>query len=104
MEVDVDNPAGELLPGAYVSVHLKLASGSGTAVTVPVDTLIFRAEGLRAAVVRKGRAELILSDGRDFGDTLEVVSGLRPHDALIVNPPDSLVSGTPVKVINQPAE
>jgi RND family efflux transporter MFP subunit len=100
-EVDVDNASGELLPGAYVSVHLKLASGSGTALTVPVDTLVFGAEGLRAAVVRDGRAELIpIQTGRDFGDTLEVVSGLRPHDALIVNPPDSLVSGTPVKIVN----
>ena len=36
--------------------------------------------------------------GRDFGDTLEILSGLRPQDPLIVNPPDSLISGTPVKI------
>jgi len=100
VEVDVDNADGDLLPGAYVSVHLKLTYGSVTALTVPVDTLVFRSEGLRAAVVRNGRAELIpIQTGRDFGDTLEVVSGLRPHDALIINPSDSLVSGTPVKIV-----
>ena len=99
VEVDVDNPTGELLPGAYVSVHLKVASGSATALMVPVDTLVFRSAGLRAAVVRNGRAELVpIQTGRDFGDTIEVVSGLSQTDPLIVNPPDSLISGTPVRI------
>jgi RND family efflux transporter MFP subunit len=108
VEVDVDNPTGELLPGAYVSVHLRLSEGTATAMMVPVATLIFRAEGLRAAVVRNGRADLVpIQTGRDFGDTIEVVSGLGLHDPLIVNPPDSLVSGTPVRIehtIAQPTE
>jgi RND family efflux transporter MFP subunit len=99
VEVDVDNPTGQLLPGAYVSVHIKLAGSSATAVTVPVNALLFRSEGLRAAVLRDGKAELVpIQIGRDFGDTLEVLSGLRPDDTLIINPPDSLVSGTPVRV------
>jgi hypothetical protein len=99
VEIDVDNPTGELLPGAYVSVHIKLTGGPAAALTVPVNTLLFRAEGLRAAVLRNGKAMLIpIQVGRDFGDTLEVVSGLRPDDQLILNPPDSLVSGTPVRV------
>jgi RND family efflux transporter MFP subunit len=99
VEVDVDNPTGELLPGAYVAVHIKLAGATVTALTVPVNTLLFRSEGLRAAVFRNGKAELIpIQVGRDFGDSLEVVSGLRPNDQLILNPPDSLVSGTPVRV------
>ena len=80
-------------------VHLKLAGETATALTVPVNTLLFRSEGLRAAVVRGGRAELLpVQVGRDFGDSLEVVSGLHPDDQLIVNPPDSLVSGTPVTI------
>ncbi len=99
VEVDVDNPTGELLPGAYVSVHLKRAGESGSALTVPVNTLLFRSEGLRAAVVRGNKAELVpVQVGRDFGDSLEIVSGLKPDDQLIVNPPDSLVSGTPVRI------
>jgi RND family efflux transporter MFP subunit len=99
VEVDVDNPTGELLPGAYVSVHLRLAEGTATAMMVPVATLVFRSAGLRAAVVRNGRAELVpIQTGRDFGDTIEVVSGLSLHDPLIVNPPDSLVSGMPVRI------
>jgi RND family efflux transporter MFP subunit len=99
VEVDVDNPTGELLPGAYVSVHLKFSGTSASALTIPVTTVLFRSEGIRAAVVRDGKAELVpITIGRDFGDTLEVLAGLRPDESLILNPPDSLISGTPVKV------
>ena len=99
VEVDVDNPTGELLPGAYVSVHLKYTGAKAQAVTIPVTTVLFRSEGLRAAVVRDGRAELVpITVGRDFGDSLEVLAGLRPQESLILNPPDSLISGTPVKI------
>jgi RND family efflux transporter MFP subunit len=99
VEVDVDNPTGELLPGAYVSVHLKFSGTSANALTIPVTTVLFRSEGIRAAVVRDGKAQLVpITIGRDFGDTLEVLAGLRPDESLVVNPPDSLISGTPVKV------
>jgi RND family efflux transporter MFP subunit len=99
VEVDVDNPTGELLPGAYVSVHLKFSGTSASALTIPVTTVLFRSEGIRAAVVRDGKAELVpITIGRDFGDTLEVLAGLRTDESLILNPPDSLISGTPVKV------
>ena len=99
VEVDVDNPTGDLLPGAYVFVHLRAAGDAAAALTIPVNTVLFRSEGLRAAVVRNNKAVLVpIQVGRDFGDSLEVVAGLRPNDSLIVNPPDSLISGTPVKV------
>ena len=99
VEVDVDNPTGELLPGAYVSVHLKYTGASANALTIPVTTVLFRSEGIRAAVVRNNKAMLLpITIGRDFGDSLEVLAGLQPHDQLILNPPDSLISGTPVKV------
>ena len=99
VEVDVNNPTGELLPGAYVSVHLKYSGPSATALTIPVTTVMFRSEGIRAAVVRGGRAVLVpITVGRDFGDSLEVLAGLRAQDPLIVNPPDSLISGTPVRI------
>src|SRR6202167_5902048 len=102
VEVDADNPTGELLPGAYVSVHLKFTGTSATALTIPVTTVLFRSEGIRAAVVRDGKAELVpITIGRDFGDSLEVLAGLQPKESLIVNPPDSLISGTPVKVETQ---
>jgi RND family efflux transporter MFP subunit len=97
-EVDVDNQDGRLLPGAYVLVHLKLPR-EARSVTIPANTLLFRSEGLRVGVVRDGKAELLpVRLGRDHGSTVEVVSGLEPTDAVIVDPPDSLISGTPVQV------
>jgi RND family efflux transporter MFP subunit len=99
VEVDVENPTGELLPGAYVTVHFRLPGGS-SALTVPANTLLFRAEGLRVALVRDGKAELVpVHVGRDFGDSLEVTHGLSAKDSLIVNPPDSIISGAPVRVL-----
>ena len=93
----MDNPQGELLPGGYVSVHLKLP-GRVQSVTIPANTLLFRREGLRAGIVRNGHAELVpIVIGRDYGATVEVVSGLRTSDLVIVDPPDSLLSGVPVR-------
>jgi RND family efflux transporter MFP subunit len=98
VEVDVENPAGELLPGAYVSVHLKLPSRIRS-VTIPANTLLFRREGLRVGFVRQGRAELVpVTIGRDYGARVEIVSGLRSSDQIIVDPSDSLISGTPVRI------
>ena len=103
VEVDVDNPRGELLPGAYVFVHLKLPEQVASA-TVPANTLLFRAEGLRVAVVRDGRAQLVpVTIGRDYGTTVEIVAGLQPTDQVIVAPSDSLTSGTRVRIAAAPA-
>jgi RND family efflux transporter MFP subunit len=103
VEVDVDNPRGELLPGAYVFVHLKLPRQIAT-VTVPVNTLLFRAEGLQVGVVRDGRAQLVpVTIGRDDGTTVEISAGLQPTDQVIVAPSDSLTSGTPVRVVSAPS-
>jgi len=102
VEVDVDNPRGELLPGAYVFVHLKLPRQIAT-VTVPASTLLFRAEGLQVGVVRDGRAQLVpVTIGRDDGTTVEISAGLQPTDQVIVAPSDSLTSGTPVRVVSAP--
>ena len=102
VEVDVDNPSGELLPGAYVFVHLKLPEQVASA-TVPANTLLFRAEGLQVAVVRDGRAQLVpVTIGRDYGTTVEIVAGLQPTDQVIVAPSDSLTSGTPVRIAATP--
>jgi multidrug efflux pump subunit AcrA (membrane-fusion protein) len=96
-EVDVDNPTGELLPGAFLSVHLKLRSKTA-AVVIPVNTLIFRSHGMQVAVVRDNKAELVpITIGRDYGTEVEVLSGLATRDAIIENPSDSLTSGTEVR-------
>jgi len=103
VEVDVDNPGGELLPGAYAFVHLKLPDEIAS-VTLPANTLLFRAEGLQVAVVRDGQAQLVpVTIGRDYGETVEILSGLRPTDQVIVAPSDSLTSGTPVRIASVPA-
>jgi len=104
VEVDVDNRSGTLLPGAYVSVHLKLPQ-SVSSVTLPANTLLFRSEGLRVGVVRNGRAQLVpVTIGRDYGNSVEVVTGLEPTDPVIINPSDSLIDGTAVRVNPSPAE
>lgn len=103
VEVDVDNPGGQLLPGAYVFVHLKLPDEIRS-VTIPSNTLIFRKEGLQVGLVRNGKAELVpVKIGRDYGNTVEIVSGLQPTDAIIVDPSDSLITGLPVRLGNKPA-
>jgi RND family efflux transporter MFP subunit len=97
-EVEVDNPTGRLLPGAYVSVHLKLPEVVRS-VTIPANALLFRSEGLRAGVVRNGQAVLVpIAIGRDFGSSVEVVSGLNRSESVILNPTDSLITGTAVRV------
>jgi RND family efflux transporter MFP subunit len=98
-EVDVDNGRGELMPGAFLSVHFKLRSSIG-AVAVPVSALIFRSEGMRVGVVRGGRAELVpITLGRDYGTEVEVISGVTAQDEIIENPSDSLTSGTEVRPV-----
>jgi RND family efflux transporter MFP subunit len=97
-EVDVDNSDGRLLPGAFAEVHLKLPAKTGSFV-LPVNTLMFRSEGLRVGVVRDNRAELVpIIMGRDYGTEVEILSGITAKDSVIVNPPDSLTSGTVVRV------
>lgn len=99
-EVAVDNPTGELLPGAYAQVHLKLHSAN-TAFIVPVNTLIFRSDGMQVAVVQPDQRVALkkIVVGRDFGTEVEVVSGIDKEDAVVLNPPDSLASGTQVRVV-----
>jgi len=98
-EVDVDNKTGELLPGAFAQVHLTLASKTPS-LLLPVNSLLFRSEGLQAGVVRDGgKVELMpIVIGKDYGNEVEVISGLRENDNVIVNPPDSLATGTTVRI------
>jgi RND family efflux transporter MFP subunit len=96
VEVDVDNSKGVLRPGAYVFVHFHLPA-IGNTVTIPSNTLLFRAEGLRVGVVRGDRVQLVpVTIGHDFGNSVEIISGLTPADEVILDPSDSLASGTEV--------
>ncbi|MGI4827891.1 MAG: efflux RND transporter periplasmic adaptor subunit [Janthinobacterium lividum] len=100
VEVDVNNIGGKLLPGSYVFVHFKLPQAAQM-VSVPANTLLFRAEGLRAGVVRNGHVHLQpVTIGRDNGSSLEIATGLNPSDNVIVNPADSLAEGQSVRVSN----
>jgi len=101
VEVDVNNAQDRIKTGAYVFVHLTLpqtSRPSDQSLTIPANTLLFRSEGLRVGVVRNGHAELVpITIGRDFGATVEVVAGLQAADSVIVNPSDSLTTGSPVQ-------
>jgi RND family efflux transporter MFP subunit len=102
VEVDVANPDGRLLPGSYVHVQF-LVPTSGKGVVVPANTLLFRKEGLQVGIVRNDKVALVpVTIGHDFGDTVEIVSGLQATDQIVANPPDSLVSGTTVLVKSRP--
>ncbi|HEX4156348.1 MAG TPA: efflux RND transporter periplasmic adaptor subunit [Acidobacteriaceae bacterium] len=106
VEVDVDNREGKLFPGAYTQVHFKLKDMQPSLI-LPVTALIFRAEGLRVGVVQNGDlARLVpITIGRDDGNVVEVVAGLDAQDEVIQSPPDSLIDGEKVHVVQrmQPA-
>jgi len=98
-EVDVPNKDSKLLPGSFGQVHF--ATGTSVPrITIPVNAMLFRAEGPRVAVVDKdGKVHLRpISIGRDFGATLEILGGLDVGDQIIINPSDSLDEGQQVHV------
>ena len=79
-------------------MHLKLPTDA-TTFRLPVNTLIFRSEGLRVAAVKNGVVSLVpITIGRDFGSTVEVIAGLTGPEQIVVNPPDSLTDGQSVTV------
>jgi len=99
-EIDVDNPKGTLLTGSYAEVHLKVP-GQGSTFLIPVNTLIFRSQKLQVGVVRDGKVVLAeVTPGHDFGAEIEIVAGLKADDQVVLNPPDSLVTGQQVQIVN----
>ncbi|MCU1284970.1 MAG: efflux transporter, family, subunit [Acidobacteriales bacterium] len=99
IEISVDNPTGTLLAGSYAEVHLKIPDANPTFL-IPVNTLIFRAQGLHVGLVKDGKAVVTpVTAGRDFGNTIEIVTGLNADDQIVVNPPDSLVTGQAVQIV-----
>ncbi len=99
IEIDVANPTNTLLTGSYAEVHLKVAAQPSTCI-IPVNTLIFRSEGLRVGLVKDGKVTLTaVTPGHDFGNQIEIVSGLKPDDQVIINPPDSIITGQQVQIV-----
>jgi RND family efflux transporter MFP subunit len=100
VELQIDNSRGELFPGSYADVHFTFPANT-TTLRVPVNTVLFRAQGLLVAVLdSQGRVRLRhITQGRDFGTQIEVLSGLEPTDRLILNPPDSITEDTRVRVV-----
>jgi RND family efflux transporter MFP subunit len=99
VEVDLDNPGGNLLSGSYAEVHLNIP-GQNSTYLLPVSALIFRSDKLQVGVVRNGEVAVTdVTPGHDFGDQIEIVAGLRADDQVVLNPPDSLVSGKKVTIV-----
>jgi RND family efflux transporter MFP subunit len=99
IEIDVENPTGTLLTGSYAEVHLAVPTQASTFL-LPVNTLLFRTEGLRVGVVKDGKVVLTaVTPGHDFGNQIEIVAGLKADDQVIINPPDSIVSGQEVQIV-----
>jgi RND family efflux transporter MFP subunit len=103
-EVDVDNSARLLKPGGYVEVHLKLPSPVNT-FTLPVNATIFKSAGLQVAIVKNGKTISLIpvTPGRDFGTEIEIVTGLKGDEWVVLNPSDSLTEGAVVRVAETPA-
>ena len=98
--MDVPNPSGTLFSGSYAEVHLKIPSQNSTFL-IPVNTLIFRSEKLQVGLVKNGKVTVTdVTPGHDFGNEIEIVAGLNANDQIVLNPPDSLVSGQEVEIVN----
>ncbi len=99
VEIDVDNKAGELLPGSLAQVHFKTQS-AGPTLIVPAAALIFRKEGLRVGTVVNGDvahlAPVVI--GEDDGANVQIIAGLNANDQVIQDPPDSIIEGEKVFV------
>ena len=104
VEVDVDNQEGAVLPGAYALLDLDVTT-SHPLLSVPVNTLLFRPNGIQVAVVDgTGKAQLrTVTLGRDFGTTVEVTSGLDVSERIIANPGDAIAPGDSVRVVGEPS-
>ena len=103
VEIAVNNPTGQLFTGSYAEVHLKLPTAA-SAFILPVNTLLFRSEGLRVAAVGDNqKVELKqITLGHDFGSEVEVIAGLNGNEKIIVNPPDSVTTGETVRIAQKP--
>jgi RND family efflux transporter MFP subunit len=99
VEIAVDNPTGQLFTGSYAEVHFKLPTPASSLI-LPVNTLLFRAEGLRVATVGPDQHVQLkqITIGHDFGSEVEIVAGLSGNENVIINPPDSVIDGQTVRI------
>jgi RND family efflux transporter MFP subunit len=107
VEMQLDNTAADLLPGSYTEIHFKLPA-STQSLRLPANTVLFRAGGMQVATVQNHNTIQLknIEQGRDFGKTIEVLTGLDPSDEVVVNPPDSIENGVHVRLAppgNKPA-
>jgi RND family efflux transporter MFP subunit len=105
VELQVENPVHELFPGAYVEVHFDLAAAAPT-LRLPANAVMFRAQGLLVAAVGSDRRVRLrpITEGRDFGSSIEVLSGIEAGDDIVINPPDSITDGALVRIVAPPSE
>jgi RND family efflux transporter MFP subunit len=105
VELELDNAKGELLPGSYAEVHFKLPANAAT-LRLPANTVLFRSAGLQVATLDSQQRIKLKSivQGRDFGSSIEVLSGLAPHETVVVNPPDSITDGVQVRIAAAPGK
>ncbi len=98
-EVQIPNPTGQILPGAYATVHFKVTLVEPP-LSIPPNTLLFRSQGPQVAVVTpQGTIHLqSVTMGRDLGTSLEVLDGVQASDNVVLNPPDSIAEGAEVTV------
>jgi len=103
VELELDNANRDVFPGAYAEVHFKLPA-SAQSLRLPANTVLFRAAGLQVATL-DGQKHVKLKSivqGRDFGNTIEILSGVEPDEVVILNPPDSLTDGVLVRISPPP--
>jgi RND family efflux transporter MFP subunit len=103
VELQLDNRESQLFPGSYTEIHFKLPSSTDT-LRLPANTILFRSDGLQVAVVEDQDTIKIkkVVQGRDFGKTVEILTGVDPTDAVVVNPPDSINDGMHVRIALPP--
>lgn len=99
VELELDNGNGEIFPGAYAEVHFKLPPNTQS-LRLPANTVLFRSAGLQVATLdAQLRVKLkSIVQGRDFGNSIEVLSGLAAHETVVLNPPDSIADGVQVRI------
>lgn len=97
----VDNVKKELLSGSYAEVKFKLPGATSSALRLPANVLLFRADGLSVATVNKDNRVQMKSIelGRDYGAEVEVIRGLTADDNVILSPPDSIMEASPVRIV-----
>ncbi len=95
----MDNSKHQILPNSYGEVRFKLGSGDAP-LTLPSAAVLFRAQGLQVAVVHPNDTIDLrkVQIGRDFGQSIEVLSGVSSTDRVVANPSDSLLAGIKVRI------